>query len=44
MFSSKIMTILTLLAVACFAALITLQVLEWMYFDAPRSVWPVGAL
>ncbi len=40
MSSSKFLTILVLLALVFFAALITLQALEWMYFDATPSVWP----
>lgn len=40
MSSSKLMFVVVLLAVAFFGALITLQALEWMYFDAAPSVWP----
>ncbi len=40
MSSSKFMLIVVLLTVIFFATLITLQALEWMYFDAPPSVWP----
>ncbi len=40
MFSSKLLTIIALLAVVFFAALITLQALELMYYDAAPSLWP----
>lgn len=41
MFSSKVMSILALVAVIFFIALIVLQFLELSYFSAAPSVWPV---
>lgn len=40
MSSSKLMLVVVLLAVVFFAALVTLQALEWMYYDAAPSIWP----
>lgn len=40
MFSSRTMFILALLAFACFAALVTLQVMEWNFYRETPGIWP----
>lgn len=40
MFSSKVMTILAIVATLCFAAVVALQVLEFTHYSAEPSVWP----
>ena len=40
MLSTKILAILTLLAVICFAGLVAVQYAEFSFFSAPSSVWP----
>lgn len=40
--SSNVCGILALLAVLLFLALIGLQVMEWLYYRSPPSLWPVG--
>lgn len=40
MFSSKGLSILSLIATICFLALIGLQAAEWMYYSAAPTVWP----
>ena len=40
MFSTKGMAILTILATFCFAALVVLQIMEFMHYRAEPSVWP----
>ncbi len=39
--STKVLGVLSLVATLCFVALITLQVLELLYYRAVPSVWPV---
>jgi len=41
--SNKVFGILAILAFVCFAALIALQVLEFTYYRAEPSLWPVVA-
>jgi DNA-binding transcriptional regulator of glucitol operon len=40
MFSSKVLSILCIIAVICFAALIALQVVEMQHYSKNPSVWP----
>ncbi len=40
--SSNVCGILALLTVLLFLALITLQVMELLYYRAPPSLWPAG--
>ena len=40
MFSSKIASVLAIVATVCFVVLITLQVLELMHYSAAPSAWP----
>lgn len=37
---TKFMGICAILTFLLFAALITFQVLEWLFYSAPPSVWP----
>lgn len=39
--SNKTMCILAILATLLFIALVTLQVLEFLYYRKPPSVWPM---
>ncbi len=41
MFSSKVMTMLTAVATACFLILLGLQIGELMYYSGDPSVWPL---
>lgn len=38
--SDSLFGVLALLAVLCFAALVGLQVMEWLYYSAEPSIWP----
>ena len=38
--SSKLLSILALVALVCIIGLVTVQVLELMHYTAPVSVWP----
>jgi len=40
MLSSRILTILSAVALICIIALITLQILEASYFNEAPSLWP----
>ncbi len=40
MFSSKLASVLALIATLCFVATIVLQALELSHYGAPPSVWP----
>jgi len=40
MFSSKVASILALVSLLMFAAVITAQVLELNFYGAPTSLWP----
>lgn len=40
MFSSKVMSILALVTVICFLALLGLQIAEILHYGAEPSVWP----
>lgn len=42
MFSSKVLSILVVVALICFAALVTLQVIELVHYGADPSVWPAS--
>lgn len=42
MFSSKVLSILALVATVCFLALAALQVFELTYYRADPSVWPAA--
>jgi hypothetical protein len=42
MFSSKMMSILVLVSVVCFAVLIGLQFWELSHYGAAPSVWPAS--
>ena len=35
--------LVALIAAGCFSALITLQVLEWKYYQQPPAVWTIVA-
>ena len=41
MSSTKILSILAIVATLCFAVLVVLQVVELTHYSAPPSVWPV---
>ena len=42
MSSSKLFSILAIVAVVCFVTLITLQFVELSFYDASPSVWPAS--
>ena len=41
--SDTFFVLVALVAAACFSALITLQVMEWQYYQKPPAVWTVVA-
>ena len=41
MFFTKIAAVLAILAALCLGGLVTMQVLEYQYYQAPPSLWPV---
>lgn len=42
MSSDAIFAFVAFVAVGCFAALITLQVMEWQFYEAPPNIWPAA--
>lgn len=44
MFSTKLAGFLALVATLCFIALVTLQVMEFIYYGAEPTLWPLPQL